>query len=177
MFLTDDFAARRLAQREGVAISGTIGLLRKLVALHLTLEEADRMLAIMLRPRLSGADPITARAVMVATRLRLPVSPQLLPSPKRPRPLHVARCAAAIGFDLLLRQLPHSLGGHAQNQRVRRVTLAFGQQRTHADDRVLPHLGPVEQHGADADDAVVADPRAVYHRAVADSNPSPITQG
>ena len=47
--LTDDFAARRLAQREGVAISGTIGVLQKLVALlHLTLEEADRSLAMML---------------------------------------------------------------------------------------------------------------------------------
>jgi len=48
-FLTDDFAARRLAQREGVAFSGTLGVLQKLVAQeHLTIEEADRVLAVMI---------------------------------------------------------------------------------------------------------------------------------
>lgn len=48
-FLTDDLAARRLAQREGVTISGTLGVLQKLVGLkHLTVEEADHLLADML---------------------------------------------------------------------------------------------------------------------------------
>lgn len=48
VFASDDLAARRLAQREGVAISGTIGALQKLVATsQLTLDEADACLASM----------------------------------------------------------------------------------------------------------------------------------
>jgi len=48
VFASDDLAARRLAQREEIAISGTIGVLQKLVATRLlTLEEADAYLAIM----------------------------------------------------------------------------------------------------------------------------------
>ena len=49
VFLSDNFAARRLAQSEGVAVSGTIGVLRQLVAAkHLTIDEADSYLAVML---------------------------------------------------------------------------------------------------------------------------------
>lgn len=48
-FLSDDFAARRLAQREGVPVSVTIGVLRQLVASQqLTPDEANRYLAIMI---------------------------------------------------------------------------------------------------------------------------------
>ena len=48
-FLSDDFAARRLAQREGVPVSGTIGVVRQLVASQqLTPDEADRYLTIMI---------------------------------------------------------------------------------------------------------------------------------
>jgi predicted nucleic acid-binding protein len=48
VFVSDDFAARRLAQQEGVAVSGTIGMLQELVAVRLlTLAEADAYLAIM----------------------------------------------------------------------------------------------------------------------------------
>lgn len=48
-FLSDDFAARRLAQREGVPVSGTIGVLRQLVASQqLTSDEGDRYLVIMI---------------------------------------------------------------------------------------------------------------------------------
>lgn len=46
---SDDFAARRLAQHDGVAVSGTLGVLRKLVAMQLlTLDDADSYLAIMI---------------------------------------------------------------------------------------------------------------------------------
>jgi predicted nucleic acid-binding protein len=49
VFLTDDFAARRLAQSEDVTVSGTIGVLRQLVvARRLTIDEADSYLAVML---------------------------------------------------------------------------------------------------------------------------------
>ncbi len=49
IFASDDLAARRLAQREGVAMSGTIGVLQKLVVTRLlTLDEADACLAIMI---------------------------------------------------------------------------------------------------------------------------------
>ncbi len=49
IFLSDDFAARRLAQREGVLVSGTIGVLRQLAASQqLTPDEGDRYLAIMI---------------------------------------------------------------------------------------------------------------------------------
>lgn len=47
-FASDDLSARRLAQQEGVAVSGTLGVLQKLVAMHLlTLDEADAHLAVM----------------------------------------------------------------------------------------------------------------------------------
>jgi predicted nucleic acid-binding protein len=47
--LSDDFAARRLAAKEGVNFSGTLGVLQKLVAqAHLTLPEANRSLGIMI---------------------------------------------------------------------------------------------------------------------------------
>lgn len=47
-FLSDDMAARRLAQAEGVAISGTIGVLLHLIEQrHLTLAAADGLLARM----------------------------------------------------------------------------------------------------------------------------------
>jgi predicted nucleic acid-binding protein len=48
-FLSDDFAARRLAASEGVNVSGTLGVLRKLIAdEHLTLTEADHLLGLMI---------------------------------------------------------------------------------------------------------------------------------
>lgn len=48
VFASDDLAARRLAQQAGVAVSGTLGVLQKLVAMQLlTLDEADALLAIM----------------------------------------------------------------------------------------------------------------------------------
>ena len=44
-FLSDDFAARRLAALRGVKVSGTLGVLLRLVAQnHLTLEQADVIL-------------------------------------------------------------------------------------------------------------------------------------
>lgn len=47
-FASDDLSARRLAQHEGVAVSGTLDVLQKLVAMHLlTLDEADAHLAVM----------------------------------------------------------------------------------------------------------------------------------
>jgi predicted nucleic acid-binding protein len=47
--LSDDFAARRLASKMGVKVSGTLGVLRQLVALsHLTLPEANRILGVMI---------------------------------------------------------------------------------------------------------------------------------
>ncbi len=46
--LTDDFAARRLAAEHGVPVSGTLGLLARLVqARHLSLSQADQLLADM----------------------------------------------------------------------------------------------------------------------------------
>ena len=48
VFASDDLAARRLAQQEGVAVTGTLGVLQKLIAIHLlTLDEADAHLAVM----------------------------------------------------------------------------------------------------------------------------------
>ncbi len=48
VFASDDLAARRLAQHEGITVSGTLGVLQKLVAMHLlTLDEADALLAVM----------------------------------------------------------------------------------------------------------------------------------
>jgi len=48
VFASDDLAARRLAQRQGVAVTGTLGVLQKLVAVQtLTLDEADSHLAVM----------------------------------------------------------------------------------------------------------------------------------
>ena len=49
VFASDDLAARRLAQYEGVARSGTLGVLQKLVAEQLlTLNDADLYLAVMM---------------------------------------------------------------------------------------------------------------------------------
>lgn len=49
-FLSDDFAARRLAEAKGVIVSGTIGILLKGVTTGvLTLPEADVLLAEMIR--------------------------------------------------------------------------------------------------------------------------------
>ena len=48
-FFSDDFAARRLARQRSVKVSGTLGVLLALVDEgHLSLEEADRLLAIMI---------------------------------------------------------------------------------------------------------------------------------
>ena len=48
VLVSDDFAARRLAQREGVPVSGTLGVLQKLVtSRQLTMDEADRLLTVM----------------------------------------------------------------------------------------------------------------------------------
>lgn len=48
-FLSDDFAARRLAEAKGVVVSGTIGILLKGIATGvLALAEADRLLAEMI---------------------------------------------------------------------------------------------------------------------------------
>ncbi|HEX6383820.1 MAG TPA: DUF3368 domain-containing protein [Anaerolineae bacterium] len=48
-FLSDDFAARRLALQAGVTLSGTLGVLQKMVAAgHVTVREADGLLAIMI---------------------------------------------------------------------------------------------------------------------------------
>jgi predicted nucleic acid-binding protein len=48
-FVSDDFAARRLAREHDVVISGTLGILLALVdARHLSLEDADRLLATMM---------------------------------------------------------------------------------------------------------------------------------
>lgn len=48
VFASDDLAARRLAQHEGVSVSGTLGVLLKLIATCvLTLDEANGFLAIM----------------------------------------------------------------------------------------------------------------------------------
>jgi len=48
-FFSDDFAARRLARQRGVKVSGTIGALLALVEeKHLSLEEADRLLSLMI---------------------------------------------------------------------------------------------------------------------------------
>lgn len=48
-FLSDDFAARRLAEAKGVIVSGTIGILLKGIAAGvMTLSAADRLLAEMI---------------------------------------------------------------------------------------------------------------------------------
>jgi predicted nucleic acid-binding protein len=48
-FLSDDFAARRLAKKQGLEISGTLGVLLILVdRSHLTLEESDALLGILI---------------------------------------------------------------------------------------------------------------------------------
>jgi predicted nucleic acid-binding protein len=48
-FLSDDAAARRLARREGLTVSGTLGILQKLVeGAYFTGTEADQLLAIMI---------------------------------------------------------------------------------------------------------------------------------
>jgi predicted nucleic acid-binding protein len=50
LLLTDDRAARRLARSMEIGVSGTLGVLARLVDLdHLTLDEADGLLARMLR--------------------------------------------------------------------------------------------------------------------------------
>ena len=49
VFASDDLAARRLAQQAGVAVSGTLGALQKLVAMQLlTRDEADALLTVMI---------------------------------------------------------------------------------------------------------------------------------
>ncbi|MFN8497647.1 MAG: DUF3368 domain-containing protein [Anaerolineae bacterium] len=49
VFLSDDFAARRLAQQRRVAVSGTIGVLLLLIrGAHLTTVEADVLIAAMI---------------------------------------------------------------------------------------------------------------------------------
>jgi predicted nucleic acid-binding protein len=49
-FYSDDFAARRLARHEGITVSGTLGVLQKLVAqAHLSLPAADELLSHMIR--------------------------------------------------------------------------------------------------------------------------------
>jgi len=48
-FLSDDFAARRLAEAKGLTVSGTIGILLKgIAAVALSLPEADRLLTEMI---------------------------------------------------------------------------------------------------------------------------------
>jgi predicted nucleic acid-binding protein len=48
-FLSDDFAARRLAASESINVSGTLGVLRKLIAdEHVTMTEADHLLGLMI---------------------------------------------------------------------------------------------------------------------------------
>ena len=48
IFLSDDFAARRLAQERRISISGTIGVLLLLVrGGHLTVSEADELMTMM----------------------------------------------------------------------------------------------------------------------------------
>jgi predicted nucleic acid-binding protein len=48
VFASDDLAARRPAQHEGLAVTGTLGVLQKLVAMHLLkVDEADALLAVM----------------------------------------------------------------------------------------------------------------------------------
>jgi predicted nucleic acid-binding protein len=50
-FLSDDMAARRLAQAEGVAVSGTLGVLLRLIEQQqMTLAAADGLLAGCVRP-------------------------------------------------------------------------------------------------------------------------------
>ena len=49
-FLSDDFAARRLAQAKGIPTSGTLGILLKLVSdSHVSLDQADRLLMEMIQ--------------------------------------------------------------------------------------------------------------------------------
>ncbi len=49
VFASDELAARRLAQQAGVAVSGTLGALQKLVAMQLlTRDEADALLTVMI---------------------------------------------------------------------------------------------------------------------------------
>jgi len=49
VFLSDDFAARRIARERGVTVSGTLGILIKLVrAAYLSLDEADTLLQRMM---------------------------------------------------------------------------------------------------------------------------------
>ena len=49
IFLSDDLAARRLAQRHGVHVSGTLGLLQVLVEMkHIDLNEGDQLLSVMI---------------------------------------------------------------------------------------------------------------------------------
>ena len=49
VFLSDDLAARRLAQHYGIRVSGTLGLLLELMeAKHIDLMEGDRLLAVMI---------------------------------------------------------------------------------------------------------------------------------
>jgi len=49
-FLSDDFAARRMAEAKGLTVSGTIGILLKgVTGGTLALPEADRLLAEMIR--------------------------------------------------------------------------------------------------------------------------------
>ena len=49
-FLSDDFAARRLAQAKGIPTSGTLGILLKLVSnSDLSLDQADRLLMAMIQ--------------------------------------------------------------------------------------------------------------------------------
>lgn len=48
VFASDDLAARRLARHEGVDVTGTLGVLQKLVTMQLlTLDEADAHLTVM----------------------------------------------------------------------------------------------------------------------------------
>ncbi len=50
VFLSDDFAARRLAQQRGVAVSGTLGVLLLLIRqTHLTSVEADELMTLMVQ--------------------------------------------------------------------------------------------------------------------------------
>src|SRR5258706_2925788 len=71
-------------------------------------------------------------------------------------------------LELLGRELAHRLGGCADDERSVGKFLAFGDERTGADQAVAADLRAVEHDSLDADQRAVADRAAMQHHLVPD---------
>src|SRR3954470_6981919 len=70
--------------------------------------------------------------------------------------------------QFLFGERPGHLGGRSQDHRARRRHEALGDERVRADDTMVPDSRAIEDGGAHADEAFVADLAGVDNRAVPD---------